>query len=305
MKHTLSIDSSAFLHRAKHTLGGKLCFKEADTGILYGFLHQLGKMCNRYQTNRVVFALDSKRSKRKDIYPDYKNNRKKAEKSDKEIEFDNYCYDRFSEVEEQLRKMGFPNIWKCDGYEGDDIIATFLDRYPDYAKNTIVVSSDNDFYQLLGKCKGMYNSKNMLYTKTHLLQEYGIKPAQWATVKKICGCASDNVKSVPGVGYGKAVQYVKGELKGKLLDLVESEEMEPVIKMAGKLTKLPFDKKVDIPEFVPEAKLDHDYFLKMCMDFGFNSIIADSERFKMWERIFNGSFAIDKDKEKNKKRTTF
>ena len=307
MRNILLIDTSALLHKAKHTLGSKLSYKDADTGILFGFLSQIGKLCNKYQTNRMVFALDSASSKRSRIYPEYKKNRS-SEKSPAEKSFDNYCYERFDEVVDILEnKLHFKNIWCADGYEADDIIATFLLQNPDKGKNSIIVSSDNDYYQLLHKCKGMHTSKDSLYTERLFTQEWDLHPKKWTTVKKIAGCSGDNVKSVPGVGYKTAANYLKGNASDSKIALIESKEMIPVIRMALRLTRLPFDGSIVLPDF-EENDLCFDDMLEVCSIYGFNSIIADRDRYNMWERIFNGNFVskkIQKDAQGKRKRTAF
>ena len=304
MKNILLVDTSALLHKSKHTLSGKLSYKDADTGILYGFLSQFGKLCNKYQTNNVVFALDSKKSKRKAIYPEYRNKRN-DNKTETEISFDKYCYERFDETIEIIRdRLGFPNVWEESGYEADDIIATFIKSEEEFAKRSIIVSSDNDYFQLLHLCKGMHTSKDSLYTARLFMGEWGINPKDWVKVKKIAGCSGDNVKSVPRVRYKTAVNYLKGTCTDKIRDLIESEEMRPVKKLSGRLTKLPFDDKILLPDFI-EPKLDFDVFLQMCSEFGFNSIISDSDRYRMWERIFNGKFLNNQEKKENKKRASF
>ena len=302
----LLIDTSSFLHKAKHTLHSKLSYKEADTGILYGFLLQLGKVCNKYQTNRIVFALDSRKSKRANIYPEYKMNRV-SEKTEAEREFDKYCYERFDEVIKVLKEdINFGNIWKVPGYEADDIIAKFILDDKERAKTCVIVSSDNDYYPLLKYCKGMHISKESLYTKRHFYDEWGITADMWKDVKSRSGCKGDNIKSVPGVGYTTAVKYLNGVASKRITELIESEDMQPVIKMARRLTKIPFDNKFDLPEF-KEPDLDFDGFLNMCSRFGFNYIVSDTERFRMWEKIINGTFSSkeDRKKERQRKRTQF
>ena len=293
MKNILLIDTSALLHKAKHTLGGKLSHKEADTGILFGFLSQVGKLCNKYQTNRIVFALDSSTSKRKKLYPEYKSTRK-TEKTPTEKAFDDYCHERFDEVVDVIKnRLHFKNVWKSEGYEADDIIATFLLDNPELGKNSVIVSSDNDYYQLLHKCRGMHNSKDTLYTKRHFIQEWDIHPKDWKTVKKIVGCSGDSVRSVPGVGYKTAVNYLKGTAPDSKVKLIESPEMIPVMRMASRLTRLPFDLTITLPDF-EENYLCFDDLLEICSIYGFNSIVADRDRFSMWEKIFNGDFISKK-----------
>lgn len=205
MKHTMLIDTSALLHRAKHAVGDKLSHKDIETGLMFGFFIQIFKLANKFKTNRFIFALDGgggSQSIRHRIYPDYKKSR--IEKSESDKKFDKYCYTKFDEVISYLRAMGFKNIHSAPGFEADDIIASFLLYNIDLQKNSVIVSSDNDFYQLLNMCKGMFlASKNKLYTKYDLEDEYGITPEQWKKVKEIAGCFDEKTEILTDSGWKK------------------------------------------------------------------------------------------------------
>lgn len=293
MKHTVLIDTSALLHRAKHAVGDKLSHKDIETGLMFGFFIQIFKLANKFKTNRFIFALDGgggSQSIRHRIYPDYKKSR--TEKSESDKKFDKYCYTKFEEVISYLRAMGFKNIHSAPGVEADDIIASFLLYNVDLQKNAVIVSSDNDFYQLLNMCKGMFlASKNKLYTKYDLEDEYGITPEQWKKVKEIAGCKGDAVPGIPGVGYPTAAKFLTGELvKGKVYDRIVSPDFDNVKKLAKKLTWLPIAKTPKIKFVDDRYDLNFDVFLELCTTMSFNSFISNGENFNCWKRFFEGNY---------------
>ena len=206
MKHTLLIDTSALLYRSKHAVGNKLSHKDVETGIMFGFFIQIFKLANKFKTNRFVFCLDGSgsgnKSLRKKIFPDYKKSR--LEKSDDDKKFDDFCYNKFDEIISLLHKFGHKNILSAPGFEADDLIASFLLNNIDLQKGSVIVSSDNDFYQLLHLCKGMFLSqKNYMYTKHDLEDEYGLTPEQWKDVKEIAGCFDEKTEILTNSGWKK------------------------------------------------------------------------------------------------------
>lgn len=206
MKHTIVIDTSALLHRSKHSLGMQLSNKDMETGIMFGFCIQIGKLASKFKTNRMVFCLDGDRggtSKRKKIFPDYKVKRAQ-DKTEAEIIYDKFCFKQFASIIEKFRGFGFKNIVQEPGFEGDDLVASFLIHNPELAKNAIIASSDNDFYQLLHLCRGMIlMKKGIIYDKHSLMEEYGIIPQQWKDVKMIAGCFDEKTEILTDSGWKK------------------------------------------------------------------------------------------------------
>ena len=290
MKKILLIDTSALLHRAKHSVGMKLSHQDIETGIMFGFFIQIQKLGAKFKTNRFIFALDRCHgghvAKRQRLFPGYKKKRQEN-KTTEEKEFDNFCYKQFDTIIEHLKKIGFGNIVSFPGYEADDIIASFVINN-DVKKEAIIISSDGDFYQLLDYCRGMFFvKKGILYTKQNLFEEFGVTPPQWRTVKELSGCSSDSVPGIPGVGETKAAKYITGQLtKGVIYEKIISPDFKETRRLARTLTELPYPGTPVVKE--KKSKFDFDYFLDMCQKYGFNSFISNSESFNAWKKFFNG-----------------
>jgi len=203
MKNTpIIVDSSALLHRAKNTIGTQLSFNDVASGVIFGFLWQIFKLAKNYETMNFVFAMDSKKSHRRNLFPDYKMHRRNKEKTEEEKEFDKHCYSQFNEVFKYLKKMGFSNTRKIKGLEADDIAASYLIN--NEMKNAILVSGDHDFYQLLPYCKGMLSlSTGKLYSAADFIIEWNIGPKEWKKVLCLSGCFDEKTEILTNNGWKK------------------------------------------------------------------------------------------------------
>lgn len=93
----------------------------------------------------IIVACDSKRSWRKDVFPFYKANRKKARD---ESGFDwTLIFETLGKIREEL-KENFPyKVIEVEGAEADDIIGVLAARKAPH-EDVLILSSDKDFVQL-------------------------------------------------------------------------------------------------------------------------------------------------------------
>lgn len=281
----LVIDFKAVGHSIKFgMMNTKLSAKEKPTFLIYGFLLKLNFLMRKTKSNMIVYALDSKHSKRRHIYASYKENRQN--KTQQQIDLDELAYPQFDALEKYVfLEIGYRNIFGVKGFEADDIIASFCKTHKNH--QIIICTSDQDLYQLLTNNVCIINTKtNKYYTKTYFENEYGIKPEEWKHVKSIGGCSSDNVKGVPipqtditkkqlHVAEKGALNYIKGEMKPttKAHKAITSFEGQQVVKRNLKLVTLPFNGTPEIkirPEYLTREGL-----LNVAKKFEFSSIIKD------------------------------
>lgn len=272
----LLFDTSAVLHSVKFSLAKqKLSHREKPTFIVFGFLLKLQFLMNKTRPNVVVFATDSLKSKRKKIYPVYKEHRAAHNKTPEQQELDKISYPQFEQVIDYvLPQIGFRNIFKARGYEADDIIAKICKEYQ--KQEIIIVSRDGDLYQLLEKTTCMlFPQNNTYFSKQNFKRKYKINPKQWKKVKTLAGCNTDGVAGIEGIGEKRAIQYIKGELPKnyKAFKNIESKEGKTIAKRNKKLVVLPFK---GTPSF--KIKPDHTKkkkLIRIAEEFGFASILAD------------------------------
>jgi len=212
-KKWILLDCNYLCHRAKHATGG-LSFQNQPTGVIFGVLQSLSSFQDTLGSSNFVFCWDSKISKRKEVYPEYKANRNNTEYTPEETEL-NTAFRRQMKLLRRtyLPMIGFRNIFMQKGYEADDIIASLTQTIPTTSE-VVIISSDHDLFQCIKSNVSVCNpSTGKILTLQGFKKLYEINPDQWASVKAIAGCSTDNVKGVPGVGEKTAIKYLKGELK--------------------------------------------------------------------------------------------
>lgn len=177
---------------------------------------------------RVAICVDSKASKRKDLDPTYKANRPVTEEP---------LRHQLRLCEEQLRADGFP-VWKSDGFEADDVIATATKKALEHDDATVLIaSSDKDLLQLVSERVQVQSlATGIVFDETGVALKFGVPPTLMRDYLTLVGDASDNIKGVQGIGPKKAVALLTqfGSLD-RLLEKVISgqkftkDEMQPMV----------------------------------------------------------------------------
>ena len=258
-----------------------LSVNEKQTGIIYAYLKKILELSNKFKTNKFVFALDSRKSKRREIYPDYKKKRTE-DQTEEDRELNALAFAQSDDLMDNiLPSLGFKNFPKLIGFEADDIIAQSLNKKYKF----IVVSLDNDLYQLLDDNVSMYNiGKKKLFTKNDFIQKYGIMPKQWYDVKCLVGCKGDNVEGIVGVAAPTAIKYITGRMKPHLKTFQNIEVWkgqqdfvkDSIPAAVARCVRVPF-------EDTPEVTLDFDEcfnldnFIQICDTYRLRSFITGNE----------------------------
>lgn len=260
--------------------------------VVFGFLKQLLMICKRFQNvDDYIFCWDSRKSKRRKIYPEYKANRRDRVKTEEEKEFDTVTMSQFQELRRNvLPLMGFANNFIQTGVESDDIMASIVKHNPEH--EYLMITSDQDMYQLLWHDLRIYS----LHTRKIMDQKkftdtYGINPDQWSAAKAIGGCNTDNVAGIRGVAdpaksvKSLALQYLRGDLtKGKIYDKIRSDRGEEIIKRNMELVHLPFWATKQF-KLVKKSLWRKD-FIKTFELYNFQSMLRESE-FRVWTNVMN------------------
>lgn len=285
----LLIDSNYLAHRA-FFVTGDLSYKEQKTGVIFTFLMQVLKLAKRFNTTNFIFCWDSKKSYRKILYPEYKSNRRRELSEDEKKKYQ-IAYSQFDLLKnEVLFKLGFNNVFSFIGYEADDIIATIIKKYMD--DEFIIISSDNDLYQLLTDKVSMYDiKKKEFFTKQDFIDKFDIQPEQWALAKSISGCNTDGVKGIRGIAdpghneKSKVFLYLKGKLQGKLFRDICGNENQLLINRNKQLIELPLVWKDKIEIELKPNKFIKAKFIDVFSQYDFRSCL---DNLKQWEIFFNG-----------------
>ena len=280
------IDGNNVCHIVNYGMG-QLSNEERRTGVVFGFMKQLLMLSKRMKTNEFLFCWDSQKSLRKQIYPEYKGNRKNKEKTEQE-EFERQAlYDQISEIRRDiLPELGFNNNFIKTGYEADDLIAYLVLTNPE--EEFTIISTDQDLYQILNNQTRIYNTITKKFiTKKDFVDKFNLDPVMFREMKAISGCISDNIKGINGVGETTAAKYLRQDkISSNLIDKIH--QGQDIIARNRKLTYLPFQKEEygTLPNLgisLTEDSLKLYNFKKLFNQLSFNSFLNEMSS---WEQGF-------------------
>lgn len=287
----LIIDGNALCYAAKYTTGG-LTYMGEPTGVVFGFIRRIMTLAKKFKTNKFIFCWDAGYTFRHDEFPDYKRKRwdRKQMDAEEKAEHELMLLQITHLQSYYLKEMGFGNAHHCYArHEGDDLIALFVQKHWQKYR-LIIVSSDNDLYQLLDKADMYHLHKKKIFTTKDMYKVYGVKPNQWAIAKAIGGCNGDEVPGVVGVSdpknpKSKALLYIKKELtKGKVFEKISSKEGQRIIQRNLKLVTLPHRMCIKTP-IMRRDNFTKRKIINIFDNLHFKSLL-ENEKFKEWEELF-------------------
>lgn len=198
--------------RAKHTV-----FQNAGVDMQIGMamhtvLNSVRSVYEKQKGTHLVVCLEG-RSWRKDVFPDYKLNRKLKQlgRTQREIEDDELFFEAINDLCTFLETKTNATVLRCNVAEADDMISTWISAHPD--DKHVIISADSDFYQLISDNVNIYNgvTETLITTEgffdskgNKILSKDGsekkIDPKYELFLKCIRGDTSDNIFSAfPGV----------------------------------------------------------------------------------------------------------
>jgi DNA polymerase-1 len=253
-KTLLIIDSHALIYRAYYAFPPTLTTSGGEpVNAVFGYASLVLDVLLKFLPSHVVAVMDSKGPvSRQTDYSFYKANRASA---------DDLMVTQFPRIEEFLKNFNIP-VLKIDGVEADDIIATVDHNYSGKWAKTIVVTGDQDIFQIVDEDTFVYLagrkfSESKLYDEGMVVEKLGIKPVQVPDYKAIAGDASDNIPGVRGIGPKGAIELieefesienlytkidqVKDKYKQKLIENHELAMMSKDLALAHKDIPIVFD----------------------------------------------------------------
>ncbi len=192
-KKTITIiDTFGFLFRAYYALPPLKSKSGFPTGLLTGFMNLISNIGKDFQTDYLVFALDSKGDTfRKEIYEEYKSHRPDVPQD---------LLTQLPVAIDWIEKMGFKTAI-ADGFEADDIIAAIAQDGKEKDYEVRIVSHDKDLYQLIEDDIYLFDPiKKKVINKEECFEKYGVYPEQFTDYQSLLGDSADNVPGVKGVG---------------------------------------------------------------------------------------------------------
>ncbi len=181
-----------------------------QVGGIVGFFNNLIRLVERTNPETVYVIWEGGGSQRKrNLYPDYKRGKRPARMNRYYDDIPDTVQNRNFQISTLVKLLSaFPitQIYIEDA-EADDAIG-YMSKNKLKSHNKIIVSSDHDFYQLVGDNLIIWSPtlKSFVDSKK-VLERFGVHPNNFCLAKCITGDSSDNIPGVKGVSYKTLSKY--------------------------------------------------------------------------------------------------
>jgi DNA polymerase I len=181
-----------------------------QVGGIVGFFNNTIRLVERINPERVYIIWEGGGSQRKrDIYKDYKLGKRPVKMNRYYKDIPDTLSNRNFQIQtliSLINKFPLTQIYVEDS-EADDAIG-YMVKYKLSKQNSIIVSSDHDFYQLVNKGTIIWSPtlKDFVDTKK-VIKRFGIHPNNFCLAKSISGDSSDNIPGIKGVSYKTLTKY--------------------------------------------------------------------------------------------------
>ncbi|CAK7258618.1 MULTISPECIES: DNA polymerase I [unclassified Shinella] len=256
--HLFLVDGSGFIFRAFHAIPP--LNRKSDglpVNAVSGFCNMLWKLLKDARNTdvgvtpthfAVIFDYSSK-TFRNDLYDLYKANRTAPPED---------LIPQFGLIRHATRAFNLPCIEK-EGFEADDLIATYARLAEADGADVTIVSSDKDLMQLVTENVSMYDGmKDKQISIPEVVEKWGVPPAKMIDLQSLTGDSTDNIPGVPGIGPKTAAQLLEeyGDLDTLLARAEEIKQVKrreniianrELVLLSRQLVTLKTDTPLDTP----------------------------------------------------------
>ena len=175
------------------------------TNAVYGFLSMLANILAEEQPTHVAVAFDvGRQTFRTEMFPEYK-----AQREASPPEFKG----QVDILQEVLDDLGICTL-SMPNYEADDIVATLTTAAEPLGYETLIITGDRDYLQLVSDdVTVLYPMRGVStlhrFTPAAVEEKYGLTPAQYPDFAALRGDPSDNLPNIPGVGEKTATKWIQ------------------------------------------------------------------------------------------------
>ena len=199
--HVFLIDGSGFIFRAYYGIKADMHSPDGTpVNAVFGFTRMLMKLIEDTDADHIAVVFDrARKTFRSDIYPDYKANRDAPPED---------LIPQFELVRDATRALNVASV-DMEGFEADDLIATYTRLAVEQGAEVTIVSSDKDLMQLVGPTVTMFDAmKNKIIGSNEVKEKFGVSPDRVIDVQALAGDSSDNVPGVKGIGIKIAAELI-------------------------------------------------------------------------------------------------
>jgi DNA polymerase-1 len=206
------VDGYALIYRAFFAMIARPLTTQRgeNTSAAWGVTNFLLRLREKHHPDYLGWVLDRGESFRHREYPEYKATR---EKLGAELQQD---FDRSLErIAELLAAFRVP-VLAVEGFEADDVIGTLAPAGVAAGLQSVIVSGDKDFYQLIAPGISLLNPgrggpgavEEQWVDESNAAERFGVPPQQIVDYFALVGDSSDNIPGVKGIGDKTAVELL-------------------------------------------------------------------------------------------------
>lgn len=270
LKKLILLDGMALTYRAHFALIRSPRFTSGgqSTSAVFGVLNTIQDVIKRENPTHIAVAFDtSEPTERHKVFPEYKAQRDAMPED---------IAEQLPLIDRLFEAFNITTI-RLPGYEADDIIGTIAHQASPLGYQTLMVTPDKDYDQLVtediyvmkpGRKGGEVETLGI----PEVLEKWGIERVeQVIDVLGLMGDSSDNIPGVPGIGPKTATKLIQqygsvegliehsDELKGKQKERVQENVEQAILSKQLVTIQLDVPHEVDIPslrwESYDDAKL--------------------------------------------------
>ena len=276
------VDGSGYIFRAFYALPILTSPKGVPVNAVLGFVNMFMRLRSKIACDYCLVLFDAKRQNfRNEIFEGYKGTRKETPEE---------LIPQFPIIRQAATALNL-HFLEMEGYEADDLIATYAKKAREKGYDVVVVSADKDLMQLIKEGVEYYDGmKEKFFTPQDVKEKFGVLPDKVIDVQALSGDSIDNVPGVPGIGPKTAAELVNqfGSLEEVLAhasEIKQNKRRETLLenienaKISKKLVTLKDDVPVsaDVDEFVCRAPLKQK-LMDFIDEYGLKSLRARAEK---------------------------
>ena len=245
------IDALSLCYRAFFAIKASLTTSYGQpTNAVYGFVNMLNRIITDTNPKYAAICFDvGKPTFREEKFKEYKIHRQPMPDDLKT---------QIPLIRDVISAYNLKIIEK-EGFEADDIIATFANQAKKEGLEVIIVTSDKDMLQLVDskiKVYNPYKGDGVYFDSKEVEEQFGVKPRNIVDLLSLMGDSADNIPGVKGIGEKTARELLEkfkdiDELLDNI-DKVKSDKVKELIKehkdmmrLSKELAQLPIDIKID------------------------------------------------------------
>jgi DNA polymerase I len=256
--HVYLIDGSGYIFRAFHALPPLTRPSDGlPVGAVHGFCAMLWKLMRESKaseapTHLAVIFDAGRETFRNKIYDKYKAQRPPPPEE---------LIPQFPLIRDAVKAFNVACI-EQDGFEADDLIATYARDVVKAGGDVTIISSDKDLMQLIRPGVTMFDGmKAKRIGRDEVIEKFGVPPEKVIDVQSLAGDSVDNVPGVPGIGIKTAAELIQeyGDLDTLLASaekIKQPKRREKLIEFAeqARISRALVTLKDDVPVLVEMDK---------------------------------------------------